>query len=98
MSITIHQIQSLLSTYHRQQVQSRLAEARLRLSDDGEETREDKVLISAEAKRLQVYQQTAEEVLKRIRHFTQGQADNGEAAAGTTARAPFDGREGTEPA
>lgn len=67
MSITIHQIQSLLSTYQRQQVQSRLAEGRIGLSDGASSSEQDRVLISAEAKRLQVYQKTAEEVLRRMR-------------------------------
>ncbi len=67
MSMTIHQIQSLLSTYQRQQVQSRLAEGRVGVSDGASSPERDRVLISAEAKRLQVYQRTAEEVLRRMR-------------------------------
>jgi hypothetical protein len=70
MSINIHQIQSLLSTYHRQQIQSRLSDARSRSSTKGTGQMEEKVLISAEAKRLQIYQRTAEEVQRRMRDST----------------------------
>lgn len=79
MNITMGQIQSLLSSYHRQQVQSRLSEARIR---GGEETaggaKEDQVVISAEAKRLQIYQKTAEEVLRRLKEETTSTDDAGE--------------------
>lgn len=76
MGVTIDQIQSLLSTHHRQQVQSKLAEARGRQAGPGEK-REDRVVISAEAKRLEIYQRTAEEVLRRIRQdsFPQSEPD-----------------------
>lgn len=71
MSIGIGQIQSLLSAYHKQQVHSRLTEAKFRSGNtEGEASYEDKVVISAEAKRLQIYQKTAEEVLKRLREET----------------------------
>jgi hypothetical protein len=78
MGITIDQIQSLLSTYHRQQVQSKLAEARSRQGGlAGRE--EDRVVISAEAKRLEIYQRTAEEVLRRLRHdsFPEAESESG---------------------
>lgn len=68
MTINIGQIQNLLSSYQRQQVQSRLSEARLR-GEEGAKGRveEDRLIISAEAKRLQIYQKTAEEVLRRLK-------------------------------
>lgn len=69
MGITIDQIHNLLSTYHRQQVQSRLAEVRGRQGSSYEKG-EDRVVISAEAKRLEIYQRTAEEVLRRLRQDT----------------------------
>jgi hypothetical protein len=74
MSITIQQIQSLLNTYHRQQVQSRLSEARLRYAGGVPQRAEDEVLISAEAKRLQIYQKTAEEVVRRMWRSQQEEA------------------------
>jgi len=71
MGITIGQIQNLLSVYHKQQVESRLAEARIRSSREGASGQEeDRVIISAEAKRLQIYQKTAEEVLRRLKEDT----------------------------
>lgn len=71
MAINIGQIQNLLSSYQRQQVQSRLSEARLR-GEEGSKGRaeEDRLIISAEAKRLQIYQKTAEEVLRRLKEET----------------------------
>ncbi|MGQ9653168.1 MAG: hypothetical protein ACUVXD_03795 [Thermodesulfobacteriota bacterium] len=91
MSITIHQIQSLLSTYQRQQVQSRLAEGRIGLSEGASSSEQDRVLISAEAKRLQVYQKTAEEVLRRMRaSMSEGEPeaeDSGADAEGASAPA-----------
>lgn len=67
MSITIHQIRNLLNSYSRQQLQFRLTEAKARKSGSSEPSSpEDRVFISAEAKRLQIYQRTAEEVLKRL--------------------------------
>ncbi|MEJ5377176.1 MAG: hypothetical protein WHX93_11405 [bacterium] len=75
MGITIDQIQSLLSTYHRQQVQSKLAEARGRQGGSAEKEG-DRVVISAEAKRLEIYQKTAEEVLRRLRQDSFPQPDS----------------------
>jgi|GEM_PF-1221102 hypothetical protein len=66
MSITIHQIRNLLNSYSRQQLQFRLTEAKARKSEFDSASPEDRVFISAEAKRLQIYQKTAEEVLKRL--------------------------------
>jgi hypothetical protein len=66
----LQQIQNLLNTYQRQQLQSRLAEAKarsFRKSSSKEEQQEDRVIISAEAKRIQLYQRMAGEVLKRMR-------------------------------
>jgi hypothetical protein len=67
MSITIHHIQSLLSTYHRQQIQSRLSQTKARRIGEKLDPQEDKVFISAEAKRLQIYQRTVQDVLSRAR-------------------------------
>lgn len=96
MSITIHQIQSLLSTYQRQQVQSRLAEGRIGLSDASSSSEQDRVLISAEAKRLQVYQKTAEEVLRRMRaSMGEGEPQTEESSEGDEeASAPESSSEG----
>jgi ABC-type enterochelin transport system substrate-binding protein len=87
MSITISNIQSLLSTYHKQQAQSRLSEARVRQKAEGSDAQEDKVFISAEAKRIQVYQETARDVLKRLRIDSQTagrDADDAPQAEGQT--------------
>lgn len=71
MSINIGQIQNLLSIYHKQQAQAKLAGARIRSVQEGEAKEdEDRVIISAEAKRLQIYQKTAEEVLRRLKEDT----------------------------
>lgn len=75
MAITIDQIHNLLSTYHRQQVQSKLAEVRGRQGSSSEKG-EDRVVISAEAKRLEIYQRTAEEVLRRLRQDTLTEAES----------------------
>lgn len=75
MGITIDQIRNLLSTYHRQQVQSKLAEVRVRQGSSSEKG-EDKVVISAEAKRLEIYQRTAEEVLRRLRQDSFPEAES----------------------
>lgn len=69
MSVTIHQVQSLLSTYHRQQVQSRLSDARAKRSEPagGSEPARDRVEISAQARHARAQNQiTTEKVLKRI--------------------------------
>ncbi len=39
-------------------------------------------MISAEAKRLQVYQRTAEEVLRRVRHHTEEEGNDKAPLAG----------------
>jgi hypothetical protein len=75
MAITIDQIHNLLSTYHRQQVQSKLAEVRGRQGSSSEKG-EDRVVISAEAKRLEIYQRTAEEVLRRLRQDSFPEAES----------------------
>lgn len=78
MSITIHQVQSLLSTYHRQQVQSKLSDGRAHRSesDAGSELREDRVEISAEARQARAQNQiTTEKVLKRIMYSPGREAD-----------------------
>lgn len=71
MSITISQVQSLLSTYHRQQVQSRLSGARgERRSESGSKSGpgQDRVQISQEAKHAARARSgmSTEKVLKRI--------------------------------
>ena len=65
MSITILQIESLLDNYQRQNNQSKAVESKDRLRN-AMPTRDDKVLISAEAKRKQIYEQTAQDVLQRL--------------------------------
>lgn len=82
MGITIDQIHNLLSTYHRQQVQSKLAEVRGRQGGSSEKG-EDRVVISAEAKRLEIYQRTAEEVLRRLRQdaFPEAKPESGSEAS-----------------
>jgi hypothetical protein len=76
MSITINQIQNLLSTYHRKQVESRLSNAGSRHGNAPTELKEDRVFLSPEAKRIQIYQKTAEEVLSRLMQPAQDD-DNG---------------------
>jgi hypothetical protein len=78
MSVTINQIQSLLSTYHRQQVRSRLSDAGVGPRQAHSEQSEDRVFLSAEAKRMQIYQKTAEEVLSRLMHPSQDDCDGEE--------------------
>ena len=65
MSITILQIQSLLENYQRQNNQSKVTETKDRHRSEPS-TLDDKVLISAEAKRKQIYEQTAQDVLQRL--------------------------------
>jgi hypothetical protein len=80
MSITINHIQSLLSTYHRQQVRSRLSDAGAGHRKAHSEPNEDRVFLSTEAKRMQIYQKTAEQVLSRLMHPAKNE-DNGKEAA-----------------
>jgi hypothetical protein len=75
MGFTINQIKGILSTYHRQQFQSRISEERLRRSGSDHETAGDKTPISAEAKRLQVYQKTTEDILKRLQDSRQDEIE-----------------------
>ena len=78
MSITINQIQNLLSTYHRKQVQSKLSDAGARHRKAHSEQKEDRVFLSTEAKRMQIYQKTAQEVLSRLMHPAQDGNDGEE--------------------
>ena len=87
MSIKIHLLQNLLTTQSRQERQFKVLDAKFLQESELTEP-EEKTFVSTESKRQQIYQRTAEDVLKRLMENPEGKLDDGDRLSRKTFRYP----------